>query len=213
MCWNAEVSLNTFMFSSFVLLLIIYNNTYTKYKIKELNLYWYIFFMSVILMQLVEYFIWRNINNPFYNYVFSLCTVVLLTFQPLASLMLLQNAKIKQVLIMIYLLFAVPYLLFTVLWVNVYSAISPTGHLQWYFTKGKYYEYIGIWLFYLFFLLFAFFYNGYTHEYIMGIVFLMLAIYNYYKDNSVGSMWCWIVNSVMIYYAVYLLIYLPYILK
>jgi len=30
MCWNAEVSLNTFAFSTFVLGMIIYNNTYTQ---------------------------------------------------------------------------------------------------------------------------------------------------------------------------------------
>lgn len=35
MCWNENVSLNTFLFSSFVLLLIFYNNTYTQYKIKH----------------------------------------------------------------------------------------------------------------------------------------------------------------------------------
>ena len=29
MCWNKEVSLNTFLFSSFVFLLILYNNKYT----------------------------------------------------------------------------------------------------------------------------------------------------------------------------------------
>ena len=40
MCWNEHVSLNTFLFSSFVLLLIIYNNYYTKYKIKELHSPW-----------------------------------------------------------------------------------------------------------------------------------------------------------------------------
>ena len=37
MCWNQHVSLNTFIFSMFVLLLIAYNNEYTQYKIPELN--------------------------------------------------------------------------------------------------------------------------------------------------------------------------------
>ena len=46
MCWNKEVSLNTFIFSIFVLLLIMYNNAYTQYKIEELNSIWvYLFFM------------------------------------------------------------------------------------------------------------------------------------------------------------------------
>ena len=37
MCWNETVSLNTFIFSMGALLLIMYNNAYTKYKIEELN--------------------------------------------------------------------------------------------------------------------------------------------------------------------------------
>jgi hypothetical protein len=44
MCWNKDISLNTFLFSSFVLGLIMYNNAYTQYKIVELNnVYAYIF--------------------------------------------------------------------------------------------------------------------------------------------------------------------------
>ena len=42
MCCNQYVSLNTFVFSAFVLLLIVYNNKYSPYKIEELNS-WYKF--------------------------------------------------------------------------------------------------------------------------------------------------------------------------
>ena len=71
MCWNKDISLNTFLFSSFILVLIIYNNTYTQYKINELdNIWMYLFFASFIFMQLIEYFIWRNINDPVYNNLF-----------------------------------------------------------------------------------------------------------------------------------------------
>ena len=38
MCWNEHVSLNTFIFSIFVLLLIAYNNKYTQYKIEMFNI-------------------------------------------------------------------------------------------------------------------------------------------------------------------------------
>ena len=61
MCWNQYVSLNTFLFSTFILLLIFYNNKYSIYKIKELNnIYAYFFLMSFITMQLIEFFIWKN---------------------------------------------------------------------------------------------------------------------------------------------------------
>lgn len=44
MCWNKEVSLNTFIFSTISLLFIYYNNIHTQYKLKEfINIYIYYF--------------------------------------------------------------------------------------------------------------------------------------------------------------------------
>lgn len=80
MCWNKEIFLNTFLFSSFVLALIFYNNTYTQYKIKYFdNSWYYILLSSIILMQLVEYFIWRNIHST-YNQFFSIVASILLLY-------------------------------------------------------------------------------------------------------------------------------------
>jgi hypothetical protein len=57
--WNEHVSLNTFLFGSFVLGLVIYNNLYTPYKIKEIHsLAAYLFLASILLTQLP----WRNLR-------------------------------------------------------------------------------------------------------------------------------------------------------
>ena len=210
MCWNAEVSLNTFIFSSFVLLLIIYNNTYTKYKIKELTVNAYIFLMSFILMQLLEYFIWRNINNAYYNNIFSLCASFIIVVQPVASLMMLTNETLKTSMIFMYLFLAIPYSIYQYSINKIYSSVTPMGHLNWHFFNGNLIETICKWLVYLFFFLFSLFYNGNYVGLIFGISILSLSIYNYYKDVSITSMWCWLINSIMVYYAVYLLFYLPY---
>ena len=95
MCWNTSVSLNTFVFSMFVLLFIIYNNTYTEYKIKELQNIWLCLFLaSFIFMQLIEYFIWRNINDKYYNKLFSILGTLLIFSQPIFSSMItFQNIK------------------------------------------------------------------------------------------------------------------------
>ena len=64
MCWNENISLNTFLFSIITLTFIYYNNEYTQYKIDSFNnKYVYIFFISIILMQLVEYFLWKSIKT------------------------------------------------------------------------------------------------------------------------------------------------------
>lgn len=211
MCWNAEVSLNTFLFSTFVLLLIMYNNTYTQYKILDLNNKWvYVFFLSFIFMQLIEFFIWRNINIPFYNHIFTIIACLLVLFQPIASIMLLTNSQMRNYFLLTYLVVALPFASYRFLTKKINSVVSNTGHLQWnmlLYNKKSECVYMLIWLF---FFLFPLLYGGYLFGFLFGLLTLVIIIYNYYKDNTIGSMWCWIVNSLMIYYAIYLLFYLPF---
>jgi hypothetical protein len=211
MCWNAEVSLNTFLFSGFVLLLIIYNNAYTQYKIKDLNSKWtYVFFLSFILMQLIEFFIWRNVNNPYYNSIFTMLATILLFFQPIASTMILTNNKIRNSLLVLYLIIAVPFMIYRFLTKKIYSEVTPLNHLHWNMVfYDNIHEHVSFFI-WLFFFLFPLFYQGYFYGFLFGLLTFIIITYKYYKDKSVGSMWCWIVNTVMLYYAAYLLLYLPF---
>jgi len=210
MCWNKDVSLNTFLFSSFVLLLIIYNNSYTKYKIQEVNNKWiYLFFVSFILMQLIEFFIWKNINNKFYNNIFSICAALLLIIQPIASIMILTNIRLRNLLLTLYLLFAVSYSIYKFYTKHIYSVVSKNGHLIWNFFDIPFIVKIG-WFFFFFF---SFFYEKIWAGFIFGLITLLISFLNYQNDKTVESMWCWSVNSIMIYYAFYLLIYLPFLEK
>jgi len=217
MCWNAEVSLNTFLFSFFVLCLIIYNNAYTQYKIQSLNDIWaYLFLASFIFVQLLEYFIWINIHNKYYNKVFSFIKDVLILSQPFFSLMLLHKISLRNKLLVGYLL----YILFKIYFlfkfylsnnktINTITTISKKGHLQW-SSPYKLYGWLSA-IIWLFFFLFPFFYKDYW--WIFAIATLFLSYYNYLHDNSFNSMWCWLANMAMIFWAGYLLFYLPFIQK
>ena len=56
MCWNQYVSINTFIFGIFGLVLIAFNNKYSTYKIKIFNNHYaYLFMLSFIFMQLIEF--------------------------------------------------------------------------------------------------------------------------------------------------------------
>ena len=212
MCWNAEVSLNTFLFSSFVLCLIIYNNTYTQYKIKDFNNIWiYLFFVSFILMQLFEFFIWRNVDNKLYNKLFTILATLLLVVQPIASNMLITNKSVQQSMLFVYMICMVPFAIYRFMTQKINSTISDLGHLQWNMlldNKIKI-DNVIITIWFIFFL-FPLFYQKKTFGFLFGAITLLIMIYNYYKDNTVGSMWCWVVNSIMVYYAIYLLLYLPF---
>jgi len=208
MCWNAEVSLNTFLFSFFVLCLIIYNNTYTKYKIKELNNVWlYLFFASFIFIQLIEFFIWKNIHNKHYNHILTILRNILLLFQPFFSLMTISNIHLRNKLLVGFFFFSLVYIYFYINNSVVNSKLSKQNHLLW-FEDTNY-----IWLLWGFFFLFGFFYEKFWVGIYTGIITLLLSIYNYYNDKTYASMWCWIANGVMVYYACYLLFYLPFVLK
>ena len=212
MCWNEDVSLNTFLFSSFVLLLIIYNNLFTKYKIQELNNpFIYLLIASFVFIQLIEYFIWKNINDKFYNNMFSIMATLLLLLQPLASIMMiLSNIQLRNTLLFLYLLLAIPFSIYKFSTRYVHSVISKSGHLEWKFVETTPFILI-IWLF---FFLFSIIYEKKWIGVIFAIVTLIISFINHKNDATVvGSMWCWVVNSIMIYYAFYLLIYLPFLEK
>ena len=112
MCWNSEVSMNTFIFSMFVLILIIYNNNYTKYKIKGIGFYEYIFFFSFIIMQLNEFFLWKTVDIPFYNQLFSITGCIILLLQPIASIFIIKNIELRNKLLYAYLLVSIPYFIY-----------------------------------------------------------------------------------------------------
>lgn len=211
MCWNAEVSLNTFLFSSFILCLIMYNNTYTQYKIKDVDNIWvYLFFVSIILMQFIEFLIWRNIKSPMYNQIFTTLANILLLVQPIATNMLITNKFVQQTLLLIYLIFMIPFSIYKFATTKIYSSVSSLGHLQWNMILNNSFQDNLIAVLWLFFFLFPLFYQRYTFGFLFGVLTLLIMFYNYSKDKTTSSMWCWIVNSIMIYYAIYLLLYLPF---
>jgi len=211
MCWNAEVSLNTFLFSGFVMVLIIYNNAYTQYKIQFIegvdNIWPYLFMFSFIFIQLIEFFIWKNINNREINSMLSFLLTILLLFQPMASIMLL-SGNIRMYLMSLYVLLAVPFIIYRYATKEFSVSVSKLNHLQW--NTALYENEPIIIIIWLLFFLFPLLYTGYVLGVMFSSLTLLVIVYNYYKDRSFGSMWCWIVNTVMIYFAAYLLFYLPF---
>ena len=208
MCWNKEVSLNTFLFSSFVLGLVVYNARYTKYKMSLFQNNWIVvFFMSFIVIQLIEYFIWKNIKHPFYNTVFSTIAAVVVLLQPMISLMLIQNnLKLRNVIMFFYLLYFVPFVAYKAMTKRVHTIVNDKGNLSWQFFGITPFG-CAVWLFtFLFPLLYMHIFYGF----LFGVVTVLIIFMNYKDKNSISSLWCWVVNSVMVFCAGYLLFYLPF---
>jgi len=210
MCWNQYVSINTFIFSIFVLIFIAVNNKYSPYKIKEFDsIFVYLFFVSFILMQLIEFFIWRNLKNEKMNKLFSILGAFLLIIQPIASLMMLKNNILKMKMIAIYSIPAFTYFIYQLKYHNFYTEVSKSGHLKWVWSIPNNKISIPV-IFYLYFLMYSVFKNKHYLLITYSIALLLLSYYLYVKDDTVTSIWCWSVNTLMLYFAFKLLILLPF---
>ena len=210
MCWNQYVSLNTFFFSAFVLVLIVYNNKYSPYKLDELNsIYTYFFLMSFFVMQLIEFFIWRNLNNKDLNKLFSNLGALLLLLQPVASLTMLKDIDLRNKMLTLYVIPAFSYFIYEFVNKDFLTVVSKTGHLKWDWldVSGNKRILLIAWLFFLFFSLF---YNKYYLAVTYTVVLLIISLYSYQKDGSFGSLWCWSINSLMLFFVIKLLVILPY---
>jgi len=171
------------------------------------NKWIYIFFALFISIQLFEFFIWRNINNSYYNHILTLICGTVFTLLPIASGMIIPDSYFRNGLLFAYGIFLLYTFLFNFDIKNTRITVSKHHHLQYSIFLRRF-PYMYIWIF---FFLIPFFYVGKFCTLLFGIVTLFVCIYYYQLDKSVGSMWCWIANSVHIFLAIYLLIVLPFL--
>lgn len=200
MCWNQYISLNTYLFSMGMLFLMIYNNNYTPYKV-NINVYGYFFILSFCSIQLIEYFLWKNIDDKKLNYFYSVIGQIIIAVQPIVSLLLITNTILKIQLIALYCVFALSIVLTHD---KIFKTTIKNGHLKWSWIPVNYYiQYI-----WLFFFLISFLINK---MYIgLGVALFLCAITYYNSSETGSSLWCWTANFTLIFYAMYLLLYMPF---
>jgi len=189
MCWNEAVSLNTFLFSLFGISFAYFNTIITGYE--------YLYLISFISMQLLEYFTWKHLNNKKINRLLSQLGLFLIALQPI--LYILQpniDKTVPTLLIGLYIIFLFACILYFPIDFSMTKA--PNGHLAWNWLNFPPYIII-TWVIFLSVILL------YIKKYIIFIiqVSLFLAIYyTYYKTNTWGSLWCWIANSISVFYII-----------
>jgi hypothetical protein len=181
MCWNAEVSLNTFIFGLISAAIVLAIN---KNEIKLV-----LILLSVTSMQLLEYFVWRNINNKEVIKFLSLIGmgIILLQLIFINSFNLKGNERII-ILTLIFLstLFALNHIINND---KLKMEKAKNGHLMWHWTDIPLPLLIIILSFYL--------YAGIRNKdilFIFTFITLSISLFSYYKYKTWGSMWCYISN-------------------
>ena len=212
MCWNQDISINTFVFSCLALVFIYYTNTFTRYKTHLFdNPVVYLFFLSVVSMQLIEFFLWRNLKNPVINKYLSKLASFLFILQPFFLILIIPVLATRYMMLFIYSIYMLTYLFYKKMYspVNFHTSVGKNGHLSWEFVNLKGFESIFALLYLLIYLSAIFIINN-----PLLIIFLIPAFIIslfYYKDQTIGTMWCWISNLFLLYLIINILIFKPYL--
>ena len=213
MCWNKDISLNTFLFSVFALLFIYITNTYTKYKTPAFDNTWvYVVTLLVSSMQLLEYFIWKNIKNREMNFYLSGMGMFLIFLQ-IAAFTLLADKPYSYYLLFGFLVFAII--------VNIYkrlyspfvlkTTVSKNGHLSWDWLRFPGNEKIIVLVAVFFYLLpLLLMKNPNLSNVFIGVIFFIASYLFLKDDNTYGSMWCWLINLLLLKIVIEILIIQPF---
>jgi hypothetical protein len=187
MCWNASVSLNTYALGLFASSLSLYNG--------DSNIRGFIFYNSIVIIQLIEYFIW---SNTFSNRLLSQIMLFVLISQPFLNILKIEKRPdLVPYLLAGYILFIV--IVYTTLiplnTVDFSSVPSKNGHLSWNWLNWNIYILV-IWYA---FLSARWIIDNMYITLVVITIFLIVSIILFKETKTYGSMWCWIVNIVSFY--------------
>lgn len=140
MCWNAHVSLATFIISSLMCLYLWFRNLHND-RVLSIWIFW------ISIMQLLEFFMWRNMND---NSVFSKLALINIFLQPfmLATALLYYSKNVYNLTEKVVLgsvigisfikaVSATFYAFITQKNKNWLSVKGPHCHLVWWFMKNS----------------------------------------------------------------------------
>ena len=185
MCWNAKVSLNTFIFGLISMIIVLILNK-ISYKI-------ILFTLTLTLIQLLEYYTWNNINNKETVYYLSIIGFFIISFQIALLNYWFLNKNDKPIALLLL------FILLIHLFIHNYQnnkfrmEKGENKHLIWHWVDIP----LPLLIIILTFYIYPSFRYGYI-AFIYMIIPLSISLYNYYKYKTWGSMWCYISNIIWI---------------
>ena len=212
MCWNPDISLNTFFFAILVLLFVFLSNTFTKYKSETFhNPLVYLYLLEISFIQLIEFFLWRNLENKQVNEQLSKLLSLVISIQPPTLMLMMPNSIWKYTLLASYgviMMFYVVYRQLTNL-VHVTTTVGSNGHLIWAGFNIKGYDNPLLFGFLLFYSIPLFFINN-PLLVLFVLVSMLTTLFFYSKHKTFSTMWCWTANIFLLYFVVDILLVKPF---
>ena len=195
MCYNSTVSLNTFLFGLGVAIFAILSN-----KIK--NKRSIIIFLSITLMQLLEYFAWTYYGNKKIIKILSILGLLLLLIQIILLNYYFPDKQTSKILLISIAIFVLLFIIFQLPKVNFNMTVGKNKHLIWHWLDLPIIWLVFIIMFYIIPLLYL---NNYLSTF-FAIFMLFTSIFFYWRYKTWGTMWCYFLNL----YWLFLLIHIIY---
>ena len=208
MCWNPTVSIGTFVFTCVTLVFIYVTNTFTPYKIPLLNHpFAYVFIFAVACIQLVEFFLWNNLDHFARNTFFSKIAAWLIIVQQVSLMMMIPTSAIRSNMLLVYALYMLVYSFYRTQYnpIKFHTHVGANGHLSWEWMNYKGYENIWLVVGLLFYIVPVLLIRNVT---LIALVIPMLlaSLFFYFKYDTFGSMWCWWSNLLFVYFIIHIIV-------
>lgn len=187
MCWNAEVSLQSFLLGmSFIGI-----GAYLHVSLPIL-----FFCFTIVCMQLVEYIVWSNYDDVEVNRRASIGAYLLLVLQPIASILTIPQSPLRNLFLASYIILSTAIGFLFPREYEFRMERAANGHLSWKWLTKEKATYVALLVYFIFLFGPLFLQKEYS---LLSLAFLTLSlsVYSYWKENTWGSMWCWIVNGIV----------------
>lgn len=165
-------------------------------------------------MQLIEHFVWKNIDNKLVISRLSPLGAIAIVLQPVPLMFMNSFSHIKYTFLTGYALFVVlTYTYYTFLADNILPtrmSVAKNGHLTYEWLEYKGSDQILLYIYLTFYVLALLFTRNRLLA-LFTISALVFSLYTYYTQRTMASMWCWWTNMFMLYFLVEILLIKPFI--
>ena len=186
MCYNAEISFDTFLYGTLSLIIVL--------ALNKVPLHTIAIAYTISLIQLMEYFAWKNIDNSINLYYISHFGFIIIFIQIFIINYYNLKGQEKQI-ITIILLLLLPLVYYNISINNKFKIEKgENGHLIWWWLDILYPFNILILLFYIY----PYVRNKSYFDLFISYISLYISLYYFYKYKTWGSMWCYIGNFLWI---------------
>jgi hypothetical protein len=191
MCISAEASLKSF-FSTIIFIGLLLK--FGLKKMQKFNLYFSLSSFYVILMQLIDYFIWVDLDcKKGFNKIATKLAPLLLFTQPLIMYLvgrkIFPEKKVPNSISIINILYFIYFIVNVIRNWNKNSCtgiLEETGHLLW---KWKW-QPLGYFYLILIVINFSFYANHFYGITALGITLLLLLLMMIFRKENSGELWC-----------------------